>query len=89
MSEQGEQYVYSDALLSLVPVEIVNAMKTSNQELFMDRVQETGKTTCWILQQVLSLVKEDSDQFPLLQEAVDDLLQFLEQCEASLLLMYS
>jgi hypothetical protein len=83
MDEHGEEYLFSDELRSLIPPKIVDAMKTSNRDLFMEKVQEEGKTTWWILQQVLILVKEEVEEYPFLKKNLIDLLQFVENRKAS------
>jgi hypothetical protein len=83
MSKQNKKFVFSDALASVVPPEIVDTMENSNKELFMEKVKETRKTTWWIFMQVLSLFQIDPSAHPSVKKTTSDLFQFLERCEAS------
>lgn len=81
MAERSEEYVFSDALQSRIPPDIVDAMRTSDKESFMEKVEDAEKTTWWILVQLLSLVKAECGAHTSLQLVVGDLLQFLEWSE--------
>jgi hypothetical protein len=89
-SASGQQKpAFADILNLFISRDIAESMENSDENSFMEKVKEAGKTTWTVFKQVLEVVEAASPAFPPLQGAAGGLLKVLERCEVSVLWEYS